>query len=107
MIKIELFQNFRKEFKKLHKKNRNIVDYLQNLEKELLKNPTTGTFLSDNIYKIRVANSSKNIGKRGGFRVITYFVDEDKTVYLVNIYEKNTIENISIETIKSIIKNEL
>ena len=35
------------------------------------KNPTAGTFSGDDIYKIRVVNTSKKVGKRGGFRVIT------------------------------------
>lgn len=63
--------------------------------------------MGSNIYKIRVANSSKNIGKRGGFRVITYYVNENNIVYLVEIYEKNTIENIPIERFIKIIEEEI
>jgi len=106
MAKVNFSKNFVKKFKKLNKKNKNILKDIEELVKILEKNPITGTFLGNNIYKIRMANSSKNIGKRGGFRVITYYVDENDIVYLVEIYEKNAIENISIEELIKLIKNE-
>ena len=107
MTKIEYIPNFYRKIKKLSKKNKNLAKDIQALIKVLEKDPTTGTFLGDDIYKIRVANSSKNIGKRGGFRVITYYVDENNVVYLVEIYEKNSIENIPIEQLVKIIQEEI
>jgi len=107
MTKIEYIPNFYRKIKNLGKKNKNLINDLQKLVKVLEKDPTTGTFLGSDIYKIRVANSSKNIGKRGGFRVITYYVDENNIVYLVEIYEKNSIENIPIEELIKIIQDEL
>jgi mRNA-degrading endonuclease RelE of RelBE toxin-antitoxin system len=107
MTKIEYIPNFYRKIKKLSKKNKNISKDIQALVKVLEKDPTTGTFLSDDIYKIRVANSSKNIGKRGGFRVITYYVDKNNVIYLVEIYEKNSIENIPIEQLVKIIQEEI
>ncbi|MBQ6296448.1 MAG: hypothetical protein IJK81_01910 [Selenomonadaceae bacterium] len=38
-------------------------------------------------YKVRVANSSTNVGKSHGFRIIYYVVIEEK-IYLVTIYSK-------------------
>jgi len=107
MTKIEYIPNFYKKIKKLSKKNKNLVKDIQELVKVLEKDPTTGIFLGNDIYKIRIANSSKNIGKRGGFRVITYYLDENNVVYLVEIYEKNSIENIPIEQLIKIIQNEI
>jgi len=107
MTKIEYIPNFYKKIKKLSKKNKNLVKDIQELVKVLEKDPTTGIFLGNDIYKIRVANSSKNIGKRGGFRVITYYIDENNVVYLVEIYEKNSIDNIPIEQLIKIIQNEI
>ena len=49
------------------------IESLKKLESNLKQSPSTGTFLGYGLYKIRMANTSKNIGKRGGFRVITYF----------------------------------
>ncbi|MBR0262087.1 MAG: hypothetical protein IJQ85_09890 [Selenomonadaceae bacterium] len=45
--------------------------------------------LPDNIavYKVRIANSSINVGKSNGFRLIYYVVIEGK-IYLVSIYSK-------------------
>ena len=107
MTKIEYIPNFYKKVKKLSKKNKNLAKDIQELVKVLEEEPTTGIFLGNDIYKIRMANSSKNIGKRGGFRVITYYVDENNIVYLVEIYEKNSIENIPIEELVKIIEEEI
>ncbi len=107
MTKIEYIPNFYRKFKKLNKKNKNLSNDIQKLVKVLEVDPTTGTFLGNDIYKIRVANSSKNIGKRGGFRVITYYIDKNNILYLVEIYEKNVIENIPIEQLVKIIEEEI
>ena len=107
MTKIEFFPNFHRKFKKLNKKNKNLLHDIQKLVKVLEEDPTTGIFLGNDIYKIRMANSSKNIGKRGGFRVITYYLDENNIVYLVEIYEKNAIENIPIEELVALVQKEL
>ena len=39
------------------------------------------------VYKVRVANSSINVGKSNGFRVIYYLATKEK-IYLVTIYSK-------------------
>ena len=102
MIEIRFLENFHKKFKKLHKKNRKLLDDIKKLEKELKANPTTGISLGHSMYKIRMANSSRNIGKSGGFRVITYFIDENDVVYLVEIYDKSAIESISVDELRDI-----
>ena len=107
MTKIELIPNFYRKFKRLQKKNKKLTQDLKKLISTLEQNPTLGTFLSNNIYKIRVANSSKSIGKRGGFRVITYYIDKNNILYLVEIYEKNSIENIPIKELVKIIEEEI
>ena len=55
---------------------------------ELIKNPLMGTELGNNTYKIRIKNSDNNRGKSGGYRIITYIVDENCKIYLVTIYSK-------------------
>ena len=52
-------------------------------------------------YKIRVAIKSK--GKSVGARVITYFVNENKEVYLLTIYDKSEFDIIDDNIIKAII----
>jgi len=58
-------------------------------------NPTEGTSLGNSCYKIRVSNSSIPTGKSGGFRVITYFIDNKNNLYLLSIYSKTEKETIS------------
>ena len=58
-------------------------------------NPIQGISLGKNCYKIRLAISSKGKGKSGGARLITNFVIADETVYLLSIYDKSDIENLS------------
>ena len=60
-----------------------------------MENPAIGTLLRPNVYKIRLAISSKNKGKSGGARVITYIKIIDETVYLLSIYSKGEKDNIS------------
>ncbi|MFV0175880.1 hypothetical protein OBK16_13040 [Empedobacter falsenii] len=50
------------------------------LIEELQQNPTLGTALADNCYKIRLAIKSKGKGKSGGARVITHLFIENKSV---------------------------
>jgi mRNA-degrading endonuclease RelE of RelBE toxin-antitoxin system len=75
------------------------------LSDALLLNPRQGVKLTETIYKIRLASKSKGKGKSGGFRVITYIVenagqdDEYIVVTLLSIYDKseiNTLKNSEI-----------
>jgi len=78
---------------------------IEDLIVELEKNSKIGTPLGNDLYKIRVANSSIPTGKSGGFRVITYIVIDEKII-LNRIYSKSEKENISdaelIEIIRAI-----
>ena len=61
----------------------------------ITSNPETGTFIGNHCYKIRISIASKNKGKRGGARVITYLYIQTETVYLLTIYDKSEKENIT------------
>ena len=86
---------FAKEVKKLSKKFKSIKKDLSELIEHLETNPTEGTSLGNSCYKIRVSNSSIPTGKSGGFRVITYFIDNANNLYLLSIYSKTEKETIS------------
>ena len=58
MTKVEYIPNFYRKIKKLNKKNKNLIKDIQELVKVLEIDPTTGTFLGGDVYKIRVANPS-------------------------------------------------
>jgi mRNA-degrading endonuclease RelE of RelBE toxin-antitoxin system len=96
--------DFKKFFKKLAKKHTSLKTDLQSLVQTLKEQPDTGINLGHGIHKIRMAITSKGKGKSGGSRVITYLVTEDKEVYLVYIYDKSQLENITIEQIVELLK---
>ena len=68
---VELSDHFKKEAKRLSKKYRSLKTELGVLFEELELNPTLGTALGSDVYKIRLAVASKGKGKSGGARVIT------------------------------------
>ena len=45
------------------------------------------------LYKVRIANTSANVGKSNGFRLIYYLAIEDE-IYLLTIYSKKDDERI-------------
>jgi len=95
-------ERFEKNFKKLSKKYRSLDDDYEILIKELMANPNAGDDLGNGIRKIRMAIASKNKGKSGGARVITFdvLVDVENTdIYLLTIYDKNEQESISQQEI--------
>lgn len=95
---------FKKLLKKLVKKYPSLKADLQGLVRILQKEPDTGIHLGHGIHKIRLAITSKGKGKSGGARVITYLVTQDQEVYLVYIYDKSQLENISKEQIMDLLK---
>lgn len=105
--KIELTDNFKKEAKKLIKKYASLRTEIAKLGKELAENPTTGTPLGNDVYKIRLAIASKNKGKSGGARVITFVKIIDETVYLLSIYNKGDRDSISDKEIEELLKDYL
>ncbi|MEO8150439.1 MAG: type II toxin-antitoxin system RelE/ParE family toxin [Bacteroidia bacterium] len=105
--KIELTDNFKKEAKKLIKKYASLRIEIKTLGEELSKNPTLGIPLGNNVYKIRLAISSKAKGKSGGARVISFVKIINETVYLISIYSKGEKDSISDKEIKELLKEYL
>ena len=101
---IDTTPNFDKEAKRLVKKYRSLKEEIANLIEELERNPRKGTYLGNDIYKIRLAVKSKGKGKRGGTRVMTKVKIVKKTVYMFPIYSKGEKDDISDEEIKEMIK---
>ena len=95
---------FKKEARRLIKKYPSLKQELFNLNTQLKSNPTTGTSLGKNSYKIRIAIKSKGKGKSGGARVITYIITENKEVYLLTIYDKAELDTIDDNILRKIIK---
>lgn len=104
---IELTANFKKEAKRLTKKYPSLKAELAELFTQLKENPTTGTPLGNDIYKIRLAIASKNKGKSGGARVLSFVKVTDTTVLLFSIFSKGEIDNLTDKEIKELIKGYL
>ena len=96
---------FKKEAKRLIKKYPSLKSELAALNKDLSKNPGSGTSLGNDTYKIRIAIKSKGKGKSGGARVITYLITENKEVYLLTVYDKAEFDTIDDKTLKNMIKH--
>lgn len=101
--KIVVRQTFQKQAKRLAKRYKSFPNDLQKLVNQLKENATLGTLLGGNVYKIRLAISSKNKGKSGGARVISYVYQISETVYLLTIYDKADTENITDDELKYLI----
>ena len=102
---ILLTDNFKREAKKLIKKYASLSSELSNLFDELAVNPTLGTALGNDIYKIRISIASKGKGKSGGARVLTYVKVSDESVLLFTIYSKGTKDTISDKEIQLLMKD--
>jgi len=101
---IDTIPEFDKELKKLAKKYKSIKkDFIAFLE-DLQQNPTQGSDLGNNIYKVRFAIASKNKGKSGGARVITFVKIEDERIILLSIYNKGDKDTISDTEIQELLK---
>ncbi len=123
--------NFAKALKRLVTKYPSLIDDIEALSNSLLTNPRQGIPLGKGIYKIRISTSDKTSGKSGGFRLITYTIEEKEivekteksakkpskgkkqetpteksyTIYLIDIYDKSEEENTpKSEIVKLILK---
>ena len=99
---------------------KNLIDQLddhnlkRDIEDEILKNPSRGDVIqgSGGIRKLRVGKKRAGRGKSGGFRVLYLDLPEYQTTYLIFIYEKGDLENITsvqkqrMKEISERIKNE-
>ena len=96
---------FKKQLKRLVKKHPSLKKNLEVLFDLLEKNPTQGTNLGRNCYKIRLAITSKGKGKSGGARIITNFVFVDATVYLLSICDKSEKDSLTDKELIELLNN--
>jgi mRNA-degrading endonuclease RelE of RelBE toxin-antitoxin system len=106
---ISATDKFRSEAKKLSKKHASLKEDLIKLQSELLINPKMGVLIKENTYKIRLAIKSKNRGKSGGARVITYYFEEAEIqdtseLFLLTIYDKAERSSIDDSTLNFLIR---
>lgn len=103
IIPTEYFKN---QVRSLQKNYPHIRHDLKELVRILKQNPKEGKALGKGIYKIRLKSSDVPKGKRGGYRIITYVVDEDQKIRLLTIYIKPQKVTISDNEIMWIVQKE-
>lgn len=95
---------FLKDVKTLSKKYVSLKSDLIKLVEQLLETPDMGEPLGKNCYKIRLPIKSKGKGKSGGGRIITCVKLVNEQIFLLAIYDKNEMENITDEMLKERLK---
>ena len=79
-----------------------LPDYLSDgeyreLQQALLANPTAGDLMpgTGGFRKMRWADTRRGKGKRGGLRVIYYFLSPDHQIWMFAIYDKDEMADLS------------
>ncbi|ENO00436.1 MULTISPECIES: type II toxin-antitoxin system RelE/ParE family toxin [Pseudoalteromonas] len=69
---------------------------------DLTVNPKQGDVIqgTGGLRKVRVASKGK--GKRGGSRVIYYYLDDKRRFYLLTIYSKNEVTDLTADQKKQL-----
>jgi mRNA-degrading endonuclease RelE of RelBE toxin-antitoxin system len=94
---------FERKLKRLAKKYKSLATDLNLVIDELSDNPTLGTPIGKDCYKLRIAITSKGNGKSGGARIITYVRIVKQTVFLLDIYDKSEQANITNKELQMLI----
>ena len=89
---------FRKQIDDLINRNKD-HSLLQTIQNEILKNPEKGNLIPGlgGLRKIRIKDSFRGKGKRGGLRVTYLDLSMREKTYLIWVYGKNESEDISSE----------
>ena len=86
-----------------------VVSYLNDdeykeLQNHLVKHPKSGDLIPETggLRKVRWAGSGK--GKRGGLRVIYFWVTSDDEIIMVSIYKKSDMDDLTKEQYKNLME---
>ena len=87
-------------------------DSFRALQNQLMRHPEAGDPMPDTggLRKLRVADSRRGKGKRGGLRVIYYWWAEGMQYWLFTVYDKDEMADLSAQqrkSLKAMIKLEL
>lgn len=94
-----------------------LPDYLDDeayseLQRTLVANPETGEIMpgTGGFRKMRWADPRRGKGKRGGLRVIYYYLTEDHQIWMFTIYDKDQVTDLNTrqkQALKQAIQAEL
>jgi mRNA-degrading endonuclease RelE of RelBE toxin-antitoxin system len=84
-------------------------EYLR-LQLALISQPTSGNIVpgSGGLRKLRWRGSGR--GKRGGIRIIYYYIAADEQIYLLTVYAKAEMKDLTrdqIQTLRKLVETEL
>jgi len=89
---VSISNTFKRDAKPLLKKYKTLKNSIETLIDDLIKEPFLGAAYGNDIYKVRLADSSKGGGKSGGFRVMYYHLNKTEAgieILLMFIYDKS------------------
>jgi hypothetical protein len=96
-------RKYKKYLKKFHSLSNDLKQFLENLSDA---NPVN---MGGSIFKYRLSIESKNKGKSGGFRIISFEIlvnENKKDITLLTLYDKSEQDSISKAEILEILKSE-
>jgi hypothetical protein len=102
--RVKTIPYFDRQAKRLTRKFASFKNELAELFDSLEVDPTQGTALGNDCYKIRVAIKSKGKGKSGGVRTITHVIAIKEEVYLLTVFDKSNKDNISDKELQELLK---
>ena len=81
-------------------------DEYRRLQSDLVASPELGDVMprTGGFRKVRWADSRRGKGKRGGLRVIYYWLSGDGQFWMFAIYDKDELENLTSEQEKALKK---
>jgi hypothetical protein len=68
-------------------------DDIARIVEHLAANPKAGVMVEAGVRKVRIARDGG--GKRGGYRILTAYFDDDHPVYLLIVFAKNEKADVS------------
>jgi mRNA-degrading endonuclease RelE of RelBE toxin-antitoxin system len=101
---VKTIPHFDRQAKRLSRKFPSFKEELFDLIESLENDPTQGTPLGNDCFKIRLAVKSKGKGKSGGARVILQVIFVKEDVYLLTVYDKSEKEIISDLELQDLLK---
>ena len=105
-VNIRSLGKFRRDLKRLARKFRSLTGEVGKLINDLEANPKQGVDMGSGLHKIRLASAIKGKGKSGGFRVVTYYIEQvgdEEIIYLVTIYDKSEQDSITKDDLLAIV----
>jgi len=102
--KLIITPSFERDAKSLLKKYKSLKNDLAGLLESLDNEPSQGSPIGKDCYKIRLAITCKGRGKSGGARVITCIKIKTDKIFLLTIYDKSEKEDISAKELTELLK---